>query len=399
MRRSAIIILAIAVTFAVVSLSTFATLNTSNANIPPAIAMANNGFTIDIYRQISDGNKNIFFSPTGIFVAFSMLYEGSAGESANQLEQAFGFNADTNQRHSLIRTSLEALNKDDGHTTLEIANSLWLSDTYSVYDTYVNNIRDVYSSLIERVDFVDSATVERINGWVSDRTAGLISDLFPKNSFDEETVLVLANAIYFKGTWKIPFPVENTMPGNFWTDKSTSVTVDMMSVKGMFNYYEHADMKVVELPYEGDRLLMTIALPKGRDNIGNLEQTVSKEILKEWSFNMTNQEIIVKMPKFELSTSQDLVEPLRALGIHDIFETKSDLSNIADASLYVSKAIHDARVNVNEEGTEAAAATAIEAEFVSFPPTFIANHPFLFFIQDKESGAILFMGRMSDPTT
>ena len=400
MRRATIAILAVAAVLAVAIPAAFLVLpDAAAATIPPSIAVANNDFAVDFYRAISDTDGNIFFSPTSIFVAFSMVYEGAAGDTAVQLAEGFGFEPDNAVRHELIRASLDSLNRNDRHATLEIASAVWLADSLSPHSSYSDTIRNIYRSLIDRADFGDpNAAAMMINGWVSEKTGGLIPMLFPSNAFDEYTAMVLANAIYFKGTWKEQFPVESTRPGNFWTDNSTSVTADMMSVKGMFSYYGNADIQMIELPYEGDRFSMLVVLPKERDGIGNLEQNISAEKLEQWAANATDQEIFVRMPKFKLDVTQDLKEPLRALGIDDIFGTKSDLSNIAAAHLYASKAIHKAVVNVNEEGTEAAAVTGIELAFTSLPPSFIANHPFLFFIQDNESGTVLFMGRVSDPT-
>ncbi len=378
---------------------------TTSVVIPAEVAAANNDFAVEFYKLVSEEDDNIFFSPTSIHTAFSMLYEGARGNTAAELQQAFWFEPDADIRSEKVAELMASLNRDDGYSTLRLANSVWLAKWFTATDSYVNIMRGTYLADIESVDFTDSDdAVPKINAWASDKTNEKITKVISPSPETEAITAVLANAIYFKGTWVTEFPKENTAERDFWTGADKSVTADFMFVQGIFNYTNQDGVQVLKLPYKGDRLSMILILPDERDGIDRLESIISAEMLQEWQNDTLPTEVKVRMPKFEMSTNYDLIPPLNAMGIQDAFNPKeADLSGIAGASkdkLYVSKAIQDAFVNVNEEGTEAAAVTTIIVYTDSLPviPHFLADHPFIFFIQDDESKTILFMGRVSDPS-
>ena len=218
---------------------------------------------------------------------------------------------------------------------------------------------------------------------------------------------MITNSIYFKGTWETQFSKSDTRESDFWMDSTESVMADFMNVRSEFDYAKVDGAQMLRMPYEGGRLSMLAILPDGRDGMPGLDGTVSAMQIERWSQDMRPQEVIVSVPKFTTNTHYNLTEPLSSLGVTDVFERDmADLLGIAyvppDHYLYVTKAFHDAYVDVNEEGTEAAAVTAIAVTSEELlpppPPRFTADHPFIFIIQDDESGAILFMGRLSDPT-
>ncbi len=373
---------------------------------PKEIATANNDFAIEFYKLVSEKDGNIFFSPTSMHTAFSMLYEGARGNTAAELQQAFWFESDADVRAEKVAELMASLNRDDGYSTLRLANSVWLADWFEPYDSYADLIRGTYLADIESVDFTDPDDgVPKINAWASNKTNEKITKVISYGPNTNETAAVLANAIYFKGTWVTEFPKEDTAERDFWTSADESVAADFMYVKGIFNYASQDGVQVLKLPYKGDRLSMILILPAERDGIDRLESIISAEMLQELQNNTSPTEVKVRMPKFEMSTNYDLIPILENMDIKDAFSPdNANFSGMTDLAktpenLYVDKATQDAFVNVNEEGTEAAAVTTIIVMPDSEPPPmpyFLADHPFIFIIQDDESKAILFMGRVSD---
>jgi len=372
--------------------------------IPPGTAAANNEFAVGIYGQLSGGEGNVFFSPTSMYAAFSMLYEGARGETAAQIRDAFGFEPEDAARHEAAAYLLSSLNRGDGHSVLEVANSLWIDKDFDIYDSYVDIVRDMYLADAERVDFEDTSdrgAVERINGWAGEKTRGKIPEVLSQDDVDGGTAAAILNAVYFKGTWVTQFPPEDTSESKFWKNTADGTDAEFMNVLGSFGYGVHDGVQVLRMPYQGDRLSMLAVLPPERDGIGQLEENLSTDLLREWRDALQETEVAVSFPKFEARTAYDLIGHLQSLGVVDVFDdVAADLSGIVDVdsgNLYVEKAAHGAYVQVNEGGTEAAAATTITMYVTAVPPSFTADHPFLFVIQDDESGAILFMGRVSDP--
>ena len=222
--------------------------------------------------------------------------------------------------------------------------------------------------------------------------------------FDALTRAVLTNAIYFKGEWVAEFPEENTAEADFWRDGSGSKT-DFMNIRGFFDYAGTDDVQILKLPYKGDRLSMLVILPNEKGGMSVLEELLSVDTLQQWRQKMSSSDVVVSMPKFTIKTHYDLKAPLVDLGVKTAFNPDriagAKFSKMLEEPVFITKAVHDAFVDVNEEGTEAAAVTTIimSRESASPPPKlFVAEHPFLFIIQDDESGAILFMGRLSDPS-
>ena len=378
--------------------------------IPQSIASANNEFAVDFYKQILDEeeDENIFYSPASLYVAFSLLYEGAKENTAQQIEDVFGFESDAFARQNATAHTLSSLNRDDDYVTLNMANALWITDEYEIYESYLDTARSTYLAGAQTVDFVNDTddSVKRINDWAAEKTNDKITEVILKEDVGKYTAMVINNAIYFKGTWLTQFAEEDTKKSEFHTNSTDSVNADFMNVKSAFNYTHSDGVQVLQMPYKGDRLSMLVILPDDPD-MREFEESLSAQQIQKWTDNLSNQEVIVSMPKFETKTKYSLNGPLTSMGMPVVFDKRhADLSGIGpiiDYNLYVSKATHDAYVKVNEEGTEAAAVTTIiVSAYVTAPPPlprFIADHPFLFVIQDDESGMILFMGRISDPTS
>lgn len=384
--------------------------NITAVTIPSEISVANNRFALDFYRQISGHDGNIFFSSLSMYAAFSMLYEGAMGETAGQMQSAFGFEPNEDLRHNATAALMSSLNRQDQHAVLTLANSLWLANWFEPYDLYVDVINGTYTADIDSVDFSKTGrekTIELINGWAANKTQGKIPSVLGPNDVHDATSSVLLNAIYFKGSWETQFKPERTAKDDFWTG-TYNVTADFMHMNSGFGYAAYDEVQVLRMPYDGDRLSMVIILPSDRDGLDQLMNSVTAEQMAVWLESVRDSvEVIIQIPKFEVRTNYNLIRPLMSMGVEDVFDDKtSDLSGMAklepDQRLWVEKAVQSAYVKVNEEGTEAAAVTAIASSFLdSIPPPplmFIADHPFLFLIQDDESGTLLFMGRMSDPT-
>lgn len=362
------------------------------STIPDKVASANNEFAINLYRELPGDDANVFFSPLSIYVAMSMLYEGAGPDAAGQLQNVFGFDPDLEARYNDTAHTLSSLNREDPHATLAMANALWDASGI-IRDEYVDTISKAYLGTVEAVSLEDGH--ERINEWASDNTNGKIDAVI--GPLDPLTILVLTNAIYFKGTWETQFDPEYTRPYDFDTGSGT-VLADMMSVHGKFDYIYTGLEKVLRIPYDGDRLSMLVVLPRDADGINSLEERLSADQIREWQDALYGQDVIVNFPKFKTESRYKLNDQLMKLGITDIYG-QSSLPGI-NPKAFVSDVLHNGYVNVNEDGTEAAAVTTITMLVEDGPsqPLFTADHPFIYFIIDDESGTILFMGKVTDPT-
>ena len=369
--------------------------------IPPETAAAINGFAADFYREVSANSDNLFFSPASIYVAFGMVNEGAVAETALQLRDAFGFGEDVELRHDQIHQLMSSLNQRDPHATLRMANAIWLAEWFAPYESYTDIIRDTYRAEVDSVD-LPAVGVDLVNAWADEKTEGKISNVLGPDPLPGDTASVMTNAIYFQGSWAEQFPAEATRPSDFWTGER-QVQADFMRTTAWFDYASSPTEQVLRMPYEGDRLSMLVVLPTERNGTGILDESITPDMVDRWTADLRPAEVAVEMPKFEMETNYNLVPPLMDLGVVDVFDgMTADLSGIA-RNLYVGEALHDAYVQVNEEGTEAAAVTTIIVGVTSVSPEpppvpFVADHPFLFLILDDRSGTVLFMGRVSDPS-
>ena len=359
-----------------------------------------NQLSIDLYQKLStESDGNLFLSPYSISSALAMVYGGAGGETAEQMESTlyFGGQGPTHPALSHLRKSLNSIQKK-GHVQLNVANSLWPQKDYVILPDYLALTREFYGSEIEAVDYktdVEGAR-QKINGWVEDQTNDRIQDLIPEGMLDPMTRLVLANAIYFKGDWATQFKLEHTHPAPFILKPGQPVDVPMMSQTADFNFSYNKTFQALELPYEGDELSMLILLPTESDGLPTLEKDLTLERVNELQFN--KQEVMVFLPRFKLESTFSLGDTLASMGMPLAFSRQADFSGMtATKELYIGAVVHKAFVEVNEEGTEAAAATAVGMRLTSMPLQFEANRPFLFLIRENHTGTILFIGRVTDP--
>jgi serpin B len=377
-----------------------------------AIADANNKFTWELYsqlRQESDGD--LFFSPQSISIALAMTMEGARGETAAQMARVLHVGSPDHTVPDAYAAFLARLNgtgrpadaPQRGYQ-LSIANRLFGQQGYTFLDPFLATLRNDYKAELGLVDFVQQSEAARteINDWVAKETNDKIKDLIPRGAVDEMTRLVLANAIYFKGLWTSPFEKEMTRPMLFHLTASQQVDVPMMYQKSRFRWARHDDVTVIELPYQGNEVSMLAILPRRMDGLAAVEATLSPAKIAEWTAQMGRPEVEVWLPKWKNTSEFVLNATLAKLGMKDAFTPDvADLSGMdGTRKLYISAALHKAFVDVNEEGTEAAAATGIIAGVTSMPidpPQFLADHAFIYVIRDNASGSILFAGRVMDP--
>ena len=362
------------------------------------IPSANNQFALRFYSQLSEEDKegNIFFSPFSIFTVFAIAYEGAGGNTATEMQQVFGFEKNDSKRKAGFAEMQELLNPQDEEYVLNIANALWLSKGFAVNQEYSKTVKTHYDGNVESVDFASRENgLDIVNQWVGEKTNGKIEKIFEE--LDPQTTLAITNAIYFKGNWAEPFDNEKTANDSFHINEKITIQVPMMELDTTYlNVAIQDNVWILEIPYEGEKLSMLVLLPSEIGGIKSLEESLSKDSLDEWKGHLQQSKVKVHMPKFKLETHYDMVSKLQDMGIHDAFGN-ANFSGISDSGLYIYKAVHKAFVDVNEEGTEADATTGI-AMRESGPMPFTINHPFVFLIQDNDTGQILFMGKVTDPT-
>ncbi len=369
------------------------------------IEEANNQFAFKVYSEIvKEDQKNVFFSPYSVSVIFSMLYEGAEEETAEEIQNVFGFTSEDDVRRPAMAGIYNRLNFKDREYTLELANSLWVEEQYEVLPDFVNVIERFYVGEVRNIDFINNPEESRteINEWVAVKTNEIIKELFLPDSITSATKLVVTNAIYFKGDWVIGFDSSNTEEQNFYITDEEWTEVPMMKGRDDFFYYEDENIQVLELEYKGGDLSMIVALPKDKD-IKSLEERIDRVEFIKWMEEKEKQTVEVFFPKFEINTRYDIKNYLDSLGIKKAFTEEANFLEInKESNLFISDIVHNVFISVDEIGTELAAVTGVvsmESENVDSEKVsiFKADHPFMLFIQEKDSNNIIFMGRIINP--
>ncbi|CDQ61486.1 leukocyte elastase inhibitor [Oncorhynchus mykiss] len=384
---------------------------TDQSSAMASISSSNTAFALELYRTLGQTNTgNVFISPFSISSALAMVYLGAKGDTAAQMAKVLSFNL-TKDIHTDFQTLNGDINSPSASYILKLANRLYGEKTCNFLTEFLESTHKFYHADMKAVDFLGAAEEARgeINGWVEQQTANKIKDLLKPGTVSAMTRLALVNAIYFKGNWLNRFDQKDTKEMPFKLNQNESKPVQMMHQmkKFPFNYVPDYNLQIVELPYVDEELSMFVLLPEeatdGSDPLVKLERELTMEKLDEWTSrdNMdTGTEVIVHLPKFKLEEDYELNKPLTQLGMKDVFDGgRADLSGMnGEGGLFLSKVAHKAFVEVNEEGTEAAAATAgIVAFCMIREEHFTADHPFLFFIRHNKSKSILFLGRFSSP--
>jgi len=372
----------------------------------PPFHEAVNAFAFDIFREAHEGNEgNLFISPYSIFTALAMTYEGARGETADEMTTVLSVEQDNESFHTYMKNLYEVLNTKNEEYNISTANALWVKENLQLLEVYLNVIREYYGGDATEVDYSNPTEAAAIiNQWVENQTNGLIKDLITADAISPLTALILTNAIYFKGIWKTQFDPVNTTNRTFEISAGTSVetpTMSLIDTEDVFNYAETDDLQILELPYTGDDISMIILLPKNNDLSSTID-TIDSDMFSEWTESMVETKVNIYLPKFKVETSYTLKNYLIELGMNIPFTSSADFSGITGGKdLFISQVIHKAFIDVNEEGTEAAAATAVIMELTSNGGSsrivFNCNHPFIYLIQHKQTETILFMGSISDP--
>ncbi|MBU1203721.1 MAG: serpin family protein [Nanoarchaeota archaeon] len=386
------------------------------------VVNANNQFAFELYSELNKAEgSNIFYSPYSISAALAMTYEGANGQTADEMKSVFHF-----PENNILRPNFAAIyneiNEKDKPYKLSTGNALWAQFDYPFLEEYINRVEQYYGGKAANVDFRQAEEREKsrqtINTFIEEQTNNKIKDLIPKGILTGMTRLVLTNAIYFKGTWEWEFDKSDTRDQDFKITSTNIVKTPMMYMdpdKAKFNYADLQELQILELPYKGEDISMLILLPKqGEDydfetgeritfdyTLKDIE--LSSQILEEYKAQMKETKLdSISLPKFEFDSKYFMKDTLSAMGMPTAFTFDADFSGMdGTLKLYIDKVIHQAYVKVDEEGTEAAAATAVIMDFKSTDMprnVFRADHPFIFIIQEKETGNILFMGRVTDPT-
>jgi len=364
----------------------------------------NNQFAFDLYGQLKNNSGNLFFSPYSISTALAMTYAGSRNNTEKEMAQVMRYTLEQNKLHSAfsrLQVGLTEIQKK-GDVKLAVTNALWPHINYKFLPEYIELNRRFYGAKITNLDYVNSTEAARltINDWVDNKTSGKIKDLIAPDILDPLTRLVLTNAIYFKGDWAEKFNKELTKPIKFSLSKTEQKDVQTMFQKGEFNYQDAETVKVLELPYKGNDLSMIVILPKEIDGLTSLEKSLTAEQVAKWTSNLKKMKVNVFLPKFSITSQFGLSDTLKQMGMKDAFTFAADFSGMdGTTDLMITAILHKAFVAVDEEGTEAAAATAVVVGIKSMPmfEEFRADHPFFFLIRENASGSILFLGRVADP--
>jgi serpin B len=362
---------------------------------------------IDLYRSLSSKGGNLVYSPYSISEMIALLSAGAAGSTRDELTRALHWARPDDRLPGAFREQDDLLGRAAGSgAILNVANGLWFQNGDSPKKAFLDTARDDFRSEVRGVDFATGAPVVRleINAWVGQKTAGKIPDLLPEKALGPQTRLALVNAIYFKGKWEHPFRADRTEGGPFFVSPDRSVTVPQMSETENVKVAPGPDCELLELPYLGG-LSMVILLPAARDGLPALEQGLSASSLEAWLASLDfsrPQHTRVTLPKFRMEYSVGLIDALKQAGVVEAFDPlRADFSAInGRRDLHVSAVFHRAFIDVNEEGTEAAAATfvGVAALGVQMSKEFRVDHPFLFLIRDNTTGSILFFGRVADPS-
>jgi serpin B len=376
------------------------------------VVEADNQFAFDLYQRLRANEGNLFFSPASISMALAMTYVGAAENTESQMAKTLHFEmprVQLDEQMRALRTSWNTKEKKQGFR-LDVANRLWGQDGYHFLPEFLRVTRTDYGAELGQLDFRSEAEKARqtINAWVEDHTGQKITNLIPSPEALKDARLVLTNAVYFKGEWQEPFDKGWTKNEDFHVSADRKIKAPMMHKQDDFRYAHVDGLQVLELRYGDESLSMVVLLPEKVGKLNQLEENLTTANLQKWTESLDSEEVIVYLPKFKTTSQFQLSDTLKAMGMVSAFDGgTADFSGMTgNRDLFISAVIHKAFVDINEEGTEAAAATAVVAVPTSAPfrtepkkpPVFRADHPFVFLIRDNRTGAILFLGRMIDPS-
>lgn len=367
------------------------------------IGHINNAFAVNFYNALKATEGNFLFSPYSILTAFAMTYAGARGETEQQIAKVFGFSPGE-EFHATVSNLEKQLKAEQQHNDVLLlsANSIYPQIQYPFLDRFLSLLEQYYQVNLTEVDYQNNlqAAQDTINHWVAEQTQNKITELIPPNALTELTRLVLVNAVYFKGKWASPFEKDLTITEPFWVTSEHQIKVPMMQQSGRFSYAENLEVQVLELPYGGENFSLMILLPREKNGLAELEKNLTLENFYQWLQPMYPRQVEVSLPRFQVNFKSELSHALTEMGVKDAFNRdKANFSGMDGQEnwLYIENVFHQAGIEVNEEGSEATAASAVQIAERCLPPSFIANHPFMFLITENQTGTILFLGRLVNP--
>ncbi|HVS37078.1 MAG TPA: serpin family protein [Gemmataceae bacterium] len=378
-----------------------------------AVVQGDTQFALDLYAKVRGQDGNLFFSPYSISTALAMTRAGAKGETAAQMDKVMYFTLPQDKRNAAFAGLIQEINGDPADKKrgyqLSTANALWGQKDYGFYPDFLKLVKEDYGAGLSELDFKTDHEGARktINSWVEKQTNDKIKDLLHEGDLTDLTRLVLTNAIYFKGNWVSQFKKDATTDAPFQLGGGKTAKAPLMFQTSRCGYMETAAFQALEMPYGNGDLSMVVLLPKKVDGLADLEKDLTADKLAIWTGKLQKQDVLVWLPRFKTEQRVELTDVLASMGMPLAFDDqRADLSGMAGkpGDLHISKVIHQAYIDVNEEGTEAAGATAVvvaepTAVRIEPPkPTFRADHPFIFLIRDTRSGSVLFLGRLTDPT-
>lgn len=363
--------------------------------------LLDNEFTLDLFNQAVAGMKegdNLLISPISANLALSMLSNGARGTTQDSLQRVLGYGdftqAQVNQYYNKLLMSLPRL---DSATTLDIANSIWYREGFNVLPDFLDTNRQFYQAEVSALDFGNPAAKGTINGWVSDQTNGKIPEIVDEIS--AEKMMYLINAIYFKGAWQHPFDEDRTSKSAFALPGGTSVDADFMNIERTFHVLNSGDLQGIELPYGNGQFSMVVLMPK-EGTLRQFVKTLSADRIGEIYSGFARKRANLFLPKFKFEYENTLNDELSRLGMDIAFTDRADFSGLAKESLLLDQVKQKTFIEVNEEGTEAAAVTSVGVSVTSMPvvQTMRFDKPFVFLIRENNCGLVLFTGMINNPT-
>jgi len=374
-------------------------------DIQKKVASSSDEFGLNLLGKLNKTNKdtNIFISPLSVSMALGMTMSGAKSTTLNEMENTLGFSGlsqdDINQTYKNL---IQSLTNADPNVMMQIANSIWYKNTFSVEQNFIDVNKNYFIAAVQGLDFNDASSVNTINNWVSQNTNGKINNIISKIPLG--AVMYLINAIYFKGTWKYQFDSSSTTSKPFYLNNGSTVTRKFMQQGGYFNYFSNNLIQAVDLPYGDSTFSMMVILPNQGQDINSIVGQLNMQTLDNWISQMHMSECNVTLPKFKIECEYSLAKTLVAMGMKTAFSPSADFTGInKNGKLYISEVKHKTYIDVNEQGTEAAAVTIVGVETTAvgggahIPIEFDVNRPFIFIIKENTSNTILFIGKIMDP--
>lgn len=363
-----------------------------------ALVSQNNQFAIEFFRKVAENEteENYMVSPLSLSMALGMVHNGAHGDTKVAFDNLLGMGAPLDQLNQFNENLRKSLTTKVEGTDMNLANAIWIQEDFPVEDTFVEVNQKVYEAEVDNIDFRNPAATTIVNNWVERNTNGKIGELVKE--FTPGTRLFLANALYFKSQWKYRFKTENTRNALFYSSPGNAVEVPMMNMNAEVPFFVNETFRSIILPYKKERFEMLLLLPNYGLTTSDIMDIITGDNLDTWLKEYDLAELAIGVPKFEMEYENLLNDELKDLGLEIAFSANADLGGISPgASLQISRVLQKTFIEVNEEGTEAAAATGVEVIETSAPPSFIADRPFLYLIRDGYTGSILFIGRIGLP--